>query len=518
MSTSKRQGGALNGVWEERYSRQRIEELYIKEDGREDRVAFPNGVSLFEYLRNGDKENFIDTILRFSKDLLEPPGRFRFSDLRNYLGSADLSTFKQGTTNGRASGIIILDERRDPIDTSATTRHWDSDLYLRYPPSGTDIYTEKLDLPRLVDRLSQNRRENGAERRILYVSHMTSSCAMAIIGTAPTRSIPILRKFFQNHLLFRTHFRISMSGTYTIEFHIPYLALREGSPIQDDRRQERDQCPAHKRLPLPRPDDQEAYYYEAQTSFLLTGIDERMYTVVCAVDTFFEKEQNRDSYLDKTTPLDAPSGGSIWLQYPVWNPRQYALAVQSHRMFQAKEEWTALINYFVQRLQHYEYLYELPDDHMLTRTIELTGAESTIRQFRDHIARTISAWDGYYDINKSLYEVESFKLYSWWQRYIGSIGESISELKVLHEIMAQKLELFKSMREGLVNASSFKESAAATRQGNKISVLTTITMVMQDSNFSKPYFSNWKVVYILNFGSSFSSLLQQSQHSSVYRN
>ncbi|KAF2009131.1 hypothetical protein BU24DRAFT_91180 [Aaosphaeria arxii CBS 175.79] len=507
MSASRRQGGSLNNLWEERYSRQRREELYIKEDWREDRLAFLNGVSLFEYLRNGEKENFIETLLRFSKDFLEPPGQFRFSALRNFLGSADMSTFKRAATNRHASSIIISDERRDPIDITATTRHWDSDLYLRYPPSGINIYTERLDLPGLVQRLSENRRNNGAERRTLYVSHMSPSCAMAIIGTAPTRSIPILQKFFQNHLLFRTHFRVSMSGVYTIEFHIPYLALREGSPMQDDRRQGPHHCPAHKRLPLPRPGDQEAYYYEAQTSFLLTGIDERMYTVVCAVDTFFEREQNKNRQLNKTSSLDAPSGGSLWLEYPVWNPRQYALVVQAQRMLQAREEWTTLINYFVERLQHYEYLYELLDDHMLTRTIELTEAESTIRLFRDHIARMISVWDGYYDTTKTLYEVESFKLYTWWQEYIGSIGESVSELRILHEILAQKLELFKSMREGLVNASSFKESAEATRQENKISVLTTITMVIWASNLFKPDFSILKA-FILK-SSSFSSPLQQ---------
>jgi hypothetical protein len=145
----------------------------------------------------------------------------------------------------------------------------------------------------------------------------------------------------------------AQAGIYTIEFHIPYLALREGPPIQDPRRLGSGNYPRHELLPLPRPIDKEAYYYEAQTSFLLTGIDERMYSAICFDDTFFEKEHSFESYVDKTSPLDAPSGGSIWLQYPVWNPRQYVLAVQSHRIFQATEEWTALINCFVERLQFY---------------------------------------------------------------------------------------------------------------------------------------------------------------------
>ncbi|KAF2467473.1 uncharacterized protein BDR25DRAFT_344857 [Lindgomyces ingoldianus] len=514
MGTVKRQSGALNSVWEEKYSRQRAEGLYIAEDGREDRLAFPSGVSLFEYLERGDKDNFIETLLKYSKDRLEPPGKFRFSALRSYLSSADFADLNQGALSTRPTpSIIILDERRDPIDTSTTTRHWDSDAYLRYPPQGTNVSTEELDLCQLVQRLTENRRLNGAERRTLYVSHMTSSCAMAIIGTAPTRSIPILRKFLHNHLLSRTQFRISLSGTYTIEFHIPYFALREGPPSLDNRRKGEDDFQAHKLLPLPRPGDEEAYYYEAQTSFLLTGIDERLYSVICFVDTFFESEQSRDSYLDTTSPLDAPSGGSLWLQYPVWNPRQYALAVQSHRIFQAREEWTALINCFVERLKYYERLYKLPDDPMLTRTSELTEAESTIRLFRDQLISTIRAWDEYYDSYGSLYEVESVILYNWWQKYLGSIRESVSELRVLHELMAQKLELFKSMRDGLVNASAFKESAEATRQGNKISILTRITMLFLPFTsvtafFSLPqlpqsawlWFAYWPAVFLFLVG------------------
>jgi hypothetical protein len=156
MSADKRSGGALNGIWESKYSRERAKGLYIAEDGREDRLAFPKGVSLFEYLKSGDKKNFIETLLKFSRDRLEPPGKIHYSALRTYLSSADITQLKHGGCRSRSPGAIILDERRDPIDTSATSRHWDSDAYLRYPPRGTDIFTEKLDLCRLMQRLSEN--------------------------------------------------------------------------------------------------------------------------------------------------------------------------------------------------------------------------------------------------------------------------------------------------------------------------------------------------------------------------
>jgi hypothetical protein len=124
--------------------------------------------------------------------------------------------------------------------------------------------------------------------------------------------------------------------------------------------------------------------------------------------------------------------------------------------------------------------FKLPDDSELTRTTELTTAESTIRLFRDKLASTIRAWEDFYDRKGGIFEVESVKLYNWWQSYLTSIQESVSELKVLHELMAQKLELFRSK---LVNASSFKESVEATRQGNMIGILTRMTVVRLFANF-----------------------------------
>jgi hypothetical protein len=146
----------LNGLWEVNYSCQRLKGVYDGEDQRDDHVAFPRGVSLFEYFKNGDKDNLIDTLFQFSKNRLDPPGNLGFSSLRKFLLNAVIPNTGQGVAYGiHAPSTIILDERRDPTDTTATTRQWDSDAYLRYPPSGTNIYTETLDLRRLFQRLSE---------------------------------------------------------------------------------------------------------------------------------------------------------------------------------------------------------------------------------------------------------------------------------------------------------------------------------------------------------------------------
>lgn len=69
------------------------------------------------------------------------------------------------------------------------------------------------------------------------------------------------------------------------------------------------------------------------------------------MDNFYGKETYRKDCLDYK--LDPASGGSLWLNEPVWNPRQYFLAILSRRMKQAMWEWTALVNCFIDRLDYY---------------------------------------------------------------------------------------------------------------------------------------------------------------------
>jgi len=138
-----------------------------------------------------------------------------------------------------------------------------------------------------------------------------------------------------------------------LEFHIPYFALRPGSAIPDKRTLQEREFRAHQLLPLERDGEGEAYYYEAQISFLMVGVDEWFWTTYCCVDTFFGSEAGGEAYLSPPGPTDAASGGSLFQRYPVWNPRQYFLAVLSRRMLQARYEWTALVNCYINRLSTY---------------------------------------------------------------------------------------------------------------------------------------------------------------------
>lgn len=73
--------------------------------------------------------------------------------------------------------------------------------------------------------------------------------------------------------------------------------------------------------------------------------------------------------------------------------------------------------------------------------------------------------------------------------HLANVRGNISELQSLQTLISQKLELFNSMRDGLVNASALRESAAATRQGEYIGLLTRMTVFYLPLSLSTALFS-----------------------------
>ena len=138
-----------------------------------------------------------------------------------------------------------------------------------------------------------------------------------------------------------------------------FFALRPGRKVDDHRKQGScfgDQpLRAARELPLRNleSDSEELYYYEAQTSILVTGLDEYFWTVYCIVETYYGNEEDEWTYLTARDPLDPPTGGTRWLKWPCWNPREYYLRMVSQRIDQATQEWNALIEAFDERMTAY---------------------------------------------------------------------------------------------------------------------------------------------------------------------
>ena len=133
-----------------------------------------------------------------------------------------------------------------------------------------------------------------------------------------------------------------------MEFHLPYYALRQSQHQQVDpwgiRR-------GGKFIPERSVHGVQDWFYEAQISVLVTGIDEWFWTVYCFVDTYFGSEETVDYYHERG--LDALTGGEKASHYPAWNPRGYFLQLLSLRLKQATQEWSNVVDALDDRLHHH---------------------------------------------------------------------------------------------------------------------------------------------------------------------
>lgn len=149
---------------------------------------------------------------------------------------------------------------------------------------------------------------------------------------------------------------------FNLEFHITLYALRRGEDHRDPRIDSEKSFRASRELPLS--EEKGLFFHECQLSLLVTGVDEWLWTGYCFVDSYFGTEEGYDEYYAEFdgNPYgrDPATGGTRWLRYPLWNPREYYLWVLSHRMTQATQEWTYLINKFEEGMIKYVSLEQIP--------------------------------------------------------------------------------------------------------------------------------------------------------------
>jgi len=135
---------------------------------------------------------------------------------------------------------------------------------------------------------------------------------------------------------------VQQSFGFVLEFHLPYLALRPAGNRKDDRdRRRRHKLPTRDEARM-RGAAQRWEYHEAQISLLLVGPDEWFWTAYCLVDTFFGSEKSVVDYLGSDPPLDPSGGGTIFVNEPIWSPREYFLKILSARLEQVSQEWSDL--------------------------------------------------------------------------------------------------------------------------------------------------------------------------------
>ena len=148
------------------------------------------------------------------------------------------------------------------------------------------------------------------------------------------------------------------NGTFNLEFHIPYYAIRKNSTSEDTRTLV--SKPLRKAWPLPikvkQSEKPESYMcYEAKTSFLLIGSDDFCWTSICFADGPPGSEKLKSTYLSAAggRGKDPATGGERTMEFPYWSPQEYFLVVLSRRMRAATKESINCIRTFDARLRTY---------------------------------------------------------------------------------------------------------------------------------------------------------------------
>lgn len=318
-----------------------------------------------------------------------------------------------------------------------------------------------------------------------------------LVATSPMRNAFALKHFLNRYLRPRGFFRTELTPeAFILEFHIPYCALREDPNVQDARTLGERPLRASRPLPLGS-DDAKEYYHESTNSFMIIGVDEWLWTALCFVEGFYDPKRDVREFFTLARPLDPCIGGLKFMEWPIWNPREYFLTVLTRRLRQAAREWATLIQVFEGRMRDYEEqnIRQVFDISELTHTKQLTPAIAALRRFRDNLATTLSAWDDFERNGMDAFGLQACDgLRPRWDGLTSEIRSHISELRAMHLLLAQRLEFFNSMRDSvglidvgnmrkatnkwqIVNASALRESGAATKQGEFVRILTCMTVL-----------------------------------------
>ncbi|KAI9763551.1 MAG: hypothetical protein M1839_006377 [Geoglossum umbratile] len=426
-----------------------------------------------------DSEDPIESFLTYKLDRLDPP-QYTYRALLDFLNRArlvDLTTNIPPTERN-----ILVDDRRDLTDT-LSTRNWDK--YVSYPPEGESRSLNLLNERELYVKLCEKRAENGAERRTIFITNMTPSCALALVATASILQTNIVRDFLRRYISYRSFWGVTAPFGFGMEFHLSYFALRKGNPRAcDPRGMRRRICRSLLFAPkYPLLSDDECIH-EVQTSFLVTGVDEWFWTAYCCTETYFgETKDTAQGYF--TAGLDPSSGGASLLKYPVWNPREYFLGVLRRRIKQAMKEWSSVVFTVEKRLAiHDEYvfgetlssiLYTEDDDFSSTK--EFSWTTQVLWMLHNSLTQTIESWESFESIHRRYFDVREQSLQAPWETYLVSIDKDVTELKLLRRALQQKIEMFDNIRRSFQSATALGEARIVTTQGKSITMLTMVTIV-----------------------------------------
>ncbi|GES59948.1 tumor suppressor protein, LOH1CR12 [Aspergillus terreus] len=398
-------------------------------------------------LQVGPRESVVDVFLDCESLQLGPPQRYEA--LRAFLEKAKMmvsnSTQK---VESPSEAIAIVDDRCDPTPIVSLSgngavsyvRAW-TDEYINEPPSGTNIKVAAVTAEGLYRYLKKSKKDDY-ERRIIYATDLTPTMALAIIMNVAYTHLPEIRSYFDRHIGFHPYMKVSLSQGFVLEFHIPHFVLRID---QEARRDERGLRKCRYVQASNGSKHRRECIYEAQMSLIVFGVDEFSWTAYFFVDTYYSKQDSTSHYIRKK--LDAPSGGYMEHNSPVWDPRHYFLTVLSIRLSQVTLEWSSLVQTIEANLDPHSDIDDLSlpnfvdDDPVMERTKQRTWTIGALRRLRNALGTLIAVWHGFEAEQKGYFDLGTEgPLFAKFRELFSHIGETVTELKMLHLTLEQRIE------------------------------------------------------------------------------
>ncbi|KAI9727963.1 MAG: hypothetical protein M1828_005368 [Chrysothrix sp. TS-e1954] len=268
---------------------------------------------------------------------------------------------------------------------------------------------------------------------------------------------------------------------YTFELHLPYFVLLKDKNTISFICERQQHCRA-----LCRPKDGEEpgiIAHKCRVSLLVTGFDEWLYTVICCVDSHDWEDASLNMYTDEG--LDAPTGGAMLRDTPIWNARKYFLTALSERVLQVTREWANLSDTVERELEPYNSMFERPeafeegfhDDKDLTKTKGYIWLANNLRTFRDSLTTLIDTLENFQKSQLGMFATFDENLRASFHELIEKTDKPLMELRHHRDSMQQKAETLDSLKDSIINASALQESMVATSQGKHLQYLTWINLL-----------------------------------------
>jgi hypothetical protein len=218
--------------------------------------------------------------------------------------------------------------------------------------------------------LQDNNAAPAADRRLIYLTDLDSSSIYVLAATAPEDQMAALRDSLYKHLSLQASVGCSITQTgYSgcwLSFHLPFYAMRPSYEPKADLRLDLQDRPLRRVDDVSYLDwdrDRRIYLYEAQISFVVSGIDNWRWTAYCFVDEYFQDENHTDAS-NVVHPHDraiakAQMGSSSLKnatepKITTDDPKEYFLSCFFTELKLIRKEWKSVLTQMRRSLRKYE--------------------------------------------------------------------------------------------------------------------------------------------------------------------